>query len=119
MPFNLIKAIKSTHRHPANRILHLIGLPIYATGITLIVGYFLNFSTNPITGLTLWLIAVSLFLTGHKIEGNLRAMTLIIVLKYLRSRKVILFRQVIQPAREAQKNFLANKIDSLIKSAQP
>ena len=89
MSFDLVKVIKSTHRDPANRILHLIGLPIYATGITLVAGYFLNLNTNPITGLTLWLIAVSLFLTGHKIEGNLRAVTLIIVFKYLRSRKVI------------------------------
>jgi hypothetical protein len=31
-----------------------------------------------------------LFLTGHKIEGNLRAMTLIIIFKYLKSRNVIL-----------------------------
>jgi len=115
MPFNLVKAIKSTHRHPANRILHLIGLPIYVTGIMLVAGYFLNLNTDPITGLTLWLIAVSLFLTGHKIEGNLRPMTLIIVLKYLKSRKVILSRQVIQKP----KNLLANKIDFLIMSARP
>jgi hypothetical protein len=38
----------------------------------------------------LWSIAICLFLTGHKIEGNLRAMTLIIIFKYLKSRKVIL-----------------------------
>ena len=87
MPFSLVKAIKSTHRNPANRILHLIGLPIYATGIMLITGYFLNVNTNPITGLILWLVAVSLFLIGHKIEGNLRAITLIILFKYLKSRK--------------------------------
>jgi uncharacterized membrane protein len=87
MPFNLVKAVKSTHRNPANRILHIIGLPIYATGITLIVGYFLNLNTNPIAGLILWLVAVCLFSIGHKIEGNLRAMTLIILFKYLESRK--------------------------------
>jgi len=116
MPFDLVKAIKSTHRHPTNRVLHLIGLPIYVTGITLVAGYFLNLNTNPITGLTLWLIAVSLFLTGHKIEGNLRAMTLIIVFEYLRSRKVILSNQVRRSAAET-KNLLANKIDSLIMSA--
>ena len=87
MPFSLVKAIKSTHRNPANRILHLIGLPIYATGITLIAGYFLNLNTNPITGLILWLVAICLFLIGHKIEGNFRAMTLIILFKYLKSRK--------------------------------
>ena len=85
--FCLLKAITGTHRNPANRILHLIGLPIYATGITLIAGYFLNLNTNPITGLILWLVAVSLFLIGHKIEGNLRTMTLIILFKYLNSRK--------------------------------
>ena len=87
MPFSLVKAIKSTHRNPANRILHIIGLPIYVTGITIIVGYSLNLNTNPITGLILWLVAVSLFLIGHKIEGNLRAITLIILFKYLKSRK--------------------------------
>ena len=90
MPFSLLKAIKSTHRNPINRILHLIGISIYATGIMLILDYFLGLNTNPITGIALWLVAIGLFLTGHKIEGNLRAMTLIIIFKYLKSRKVIL-----------------------------
>lgn len=94
MPFSLLKVIKSTHRTPSNRFLHLIGLPIYATGITLIAGYFLGLHTNPISGVSLWLIAIGLFLTGHKIEGNLRAMTLIILFKYLKSRKVILTNHV-------------------------
>ncbi len=90
MPFSLLKAIKSTHRNPINRILHLVGIPIYATGIMLILDYFLGMSTNLITGIDLWLIAICLFLAGHKIEGNLKAMTLIIIFKYLKSRKVIL-----------------------------
>jgi Protein of unknown function (DUF962) len=90
VPLSLLKAIKSTHRNSINRILHLIGIPIYATGIMLILDYFLGLNTNPITGITLWLVAICLFLAGHKIEGNLRAMTLIIVFKYLKSRKVIL-----------------------------
>ena len=85
--FSLVKAIKSTHRNRANMILHIIGLPIYATGMTLLLGYFIGLDTNPITGITLWSIAIGLFLTGHKIEGNLRAMTLIILFKYLKSRK--------------------------------
>ena len=42
MQFSLLKAIKSTHRNPVNMILHLIGLPIYATGITLVAAYFLE-----------------------------------------------------------------------------
>ena len=47
----------------------------------------IDLHTNPITGITLWLMAIGLFLTGHKLEGNLRAMTLIIIFKYLKSRK--------------------------------
>ena len=84
MPFSILKAIKSTHRNPINRILHLIGIPIYATGIMLILDYFVGMKTNPITGITLWLMAICLFLAVHKIEGNLRAMTLIIIFKYLK-----------------------------------
>jgi hypothetical protein len=90
MPFSLIRAIKSTHRHPINRILHCIGLPLYVIGLALVVGYFTELHSNPITGITLWSIAVCLFLTGHKIEGNLRAMTLIVFFKYLKSKKGIL-----------------------------
>ena len=87
MAFSLIRAIKSTHRHSTNRILHCIGMPLYVIGITLVVGYFTDLHTNPISGIILWLIAICLFLTGHKIEGNLRAMTLIILFKHLKSRK--------------------------------
>lgn len=36
-------------------------------------------------GIVLWLCAISLFILGHKIEGNLRAITLVIIYKYLRS----------------------------------
>jgi hypothetical protein len=90
MPFSLVKAIKSTHKTPVNRILHCIGLPVYATGIVLIIGYFIDLQTNPITGTTLWLMGIGLFLTGHKLEGNLRAMTLIMIFKYLKSRKEML-----------------------------
>ena len=113
MSFGLIKAIKSTHRTPYNRLLHLIGLPIYFIGITLIIGYFLDLHTNPVYGITLWLVAIGLFLIGHKIEGNLRALTLIIFFKYLRSRKGILSNQV-RLSATGFKNLLANKIDSLI-----
>jgi hypothetical protein len=89
MTFSLVKAIKNTHRHPTNRILHCIGLPLYVIGIVLVVGYFTDLHTNLITGIILWLIAIGLFLTGHKIEGNLRLMTLIIFFKYLKSRKAL------------------------------
>jgi phosphatidylserine synthase len=90
----LVKAINSTHRKSVNRILHFIGLPIYATGIALVAGYFLSVHTNPISGMILFLLAIGLFLTGHKIEGNLRAMTLIILFKYFKSRKGILTTRI-------------------------
>ena len=86
MAFNLLKAIRNTHRHPVNRILHYIGLPLYIVGISMIVSYVIGQNTNPISGLVLLIIAISLFLTGHKVEGNLRAMTLIILFKYLKIR---------------------------------
>ena len=35
-------------------------------------------------GIILWMSAISLFLFGHVIEGNLRAMTVVIIYKYLR-----------------------------------
>jgi hypothetical protein len=88
MQFNLFKAIKNTHRNPISRVLHLIGLSLYAIGFTLLAGNYLGSLDIPssIIGIILFPIAIGLFLTGHKIEGNLRAMTLIILLKYLRSK---------------------------------
>jgi hypothetical protein len=91
MRLNLLKAIKNTHRNPISILLHLVGLSLYIIGFVLIVGYYysdgrsLNIS-SPIYGIILFPIAVGLFLIGHKIEGNLRAMTLIVVMKYLNSR---------------------------------
>ena len=52
----------------------------------MIVSYVIGQNTNPISGLVLLIIAISLFLAGHKVEGNLRAMTLIILYKYLKVR---------------------------------
>ena len=85
MPFSLVKAIKSTHMNPINRMLHYIGAPFYIFGVVMIVGHFLGTSVNLLTGIILWSIAVGMFLTGHKIERNLRAMTLIILFRYFSS----------------------------------
>jgi len=82
---NILKAIKNTHRHPINIILHCIGLPLYIIGIYFIIVYFMNQNMPVLYGITLWLFAISLFILGHKIEGNLRAITLVIIYKYLRS----------------------------------
>jgi hypothetical protein len=88
MQFNLFKAIKNTHRNPISRVLHLIGLSLYVIGFSLLAGYYIGSLdiASSIIGIILFPIAIGLFLTGHKIEGNLRAMTLIILLKYLRSK---------------------------------
>jgi hypothetical protein len=87
MQLNLLKAIKSTHRNPISRVLHLMGLSLYIVGFSLLAGYYLgSLGISPIIGIILFPIAIGLFLIGHKIEGNLRGMTLIILLKYLRSK---------------------------------
>jgi hypothetical protein len=86
MHFSLVKAIKSSHRTPINKTLHTIGLPIYVVGLSFIIGYFARLGTSLLVGFSMWLIAVCLFLLGHYIEGNLRAITPVIIYKYLRSR---------------------------------
>ena len=52
----------------------------------MIASYVIGQNMNPISGLVLLIIAISLFLAGHKVEGNLRAMTLIMLYKYLKVR---------------------------------
>jgi FtsH-binding integral membrane protein len=87
MKLNLLRAIKSTHKNPISIILHLMGLSLYIAGFALIVSYYFGNSpaiSSPVYGIILFPIAVGLFLAGHKIEGNLKAMTLIIIIKYLR-----------------------------------
>jgi hypothetical protein len=89
MRLNLLKAIKNTHRNPVSKILHVTGLSLYVIGLfILIAGYYFNNLniSSPIYGIILFPIAVGLFLIGHKKEGNLRAMTIIVVMKYLKSR---------------------------------
>jgi hypothetical protein len=86
MRFSLFKAIKNTHRHPANRILHAIGLFLYFLAVLMILtGYFMDKSTNPFFSLILFAAAIALFLLGHRIEGNIRATTWVILFKYLKA----------------------------------
>jgi hypothetical protein len=85
MRFSLIKAIKSTHRTPANKILHGFGLSIYAVAIMIILSnYLLKSFLNPFMIVLLFTAAIALFLLGHKIEGNIKATTWVVVFKYLR-----------------------------------
>ena len=85
MKLNLLKAIKNTHRNPINIILHCIGLLLYVIGIYFIIFYFMDQNKSLLYGIILWVSAISLFICGHMIEGNLRAMTLVVMYKYLRS----------------------------------
>ena len=84
MRFSLLKSIKNTHRHPANRILHVVGLLLYAVAISMISGSLLNTNVNPFASLFLFMVAIALFLLGHKIEGNVRATTWVVLFKYLK-----------------------------------
>ena len=82
MKLNFSKTIRNTHRNPVSRALHLVGLSLYIAGFTLLVIFY------PISRL-LDPLAVMLFIAGHKIEGNVRAMTLIVFIKYLRSKIIL------------------------------
>src|ERR1051325_9230413 len=85
MPISLTKAVKNTHRHPINRILHGFGAPIYITGIALIVNNLVSGIRFPDLdyAIVMCCTAIALFLIGHRTEGNLRAMTLILLYKYI------------------------------------
>jgi vacuolar-type H+-ATPase subunit I/STV1 len=85
MAFSLKKAILSTHRHPANKTVHILGAPIYITGMALITDNFLFGIRHPDIeyGIIMYCTAITLFLIGHKKEGNLKAMTLILLYKYI------------------------------------
>lgn len=84
MRFGLLKAIKNTHRTPANRLLHVVGLSLYVVAILMISGSLINTNVNPFASLFLFVVAIALFLLGHKIGGNLRATTWVVLFKYLK-----------------------------------
>ncbi len=51
----------------------------------MILGYSINTNTNPSNSLILFPVAIALFLLGHKIEGNTKATTWVILFKYLKT----------------------------------
>lgn len=85
MSFNLVKAIKNTHRNPINIILHAIGLVLYCIGLYLIADDLIR-EGQKMVGIFTFIAAIGLFLIGHKIEGNIKAITIIILLKYIKSK---------------------------------
>ena len=70
----ILQIIKNTHRHPINQALHSIGAPFYAIGLAMIFGDLAGMQTNPVAGITMFIVAVAMFVLGHKIEGNLNSM---------------------------------------------
>lgn len=77
----IIKMIKNTHRHPANRALHCIGAPFYIIGLAMALGHFAGMQTNLAAGIAMWLAAVAMFIAGHGIEGNIRSMTPVLLVR--------------------------------------
>jgi hypothetical protein len=55
------------------------------SGIYFIIVSFMNQNVSILQGISLWLCAISLFILGHKVEDNLRAITIVVFYKYLRS----------------------------------
>jgi hypothetical protein len=78
---SIVKLLRGTHRHPANRALHAAGLPIYAAGIAMVAGQFVGAGTDPLLGAALWSAAVAMLVSGHAIEGNVMSMTPVLVVR--------------------------------------
>jgi hypothetical protein len=67
-------------------MLHAVGLLLYILALYILVSYFAGrHDQNLLFGLALWMTAVNLFILGHAIEGNIRAMTAIVIFKYVKS----------------------------------
>jgi predicted membrane channel-forming protein YqfA (hemolysin III family) len=94
----IVKMIRNTHRHPANQALHCIGAPFYAIGAAMTLGHFAGMNTDPVAGMAMWIAAVAMFVSGHRIEGNAGSMT-----------PVLLFRLFSKVARD----FVAQQIHLL------
>ena len=85
MSFDLVKIVKSTHRHPINRMFHVAGLLLYAYGLYILISHVTgDRDLYLVSSLVMWFTAIDLFIVGHVIEGNVGAMTLVILFKNIR-----------------------------------
>jgi hypothetical protein len=82
----IVKLVKNTHRYSTNQALHCIGAPFYAVGAAMILMHLAGMQTNLLAGIAMWISAIAMFVTGHKIEGNIMTMTPVLVFRLL-SRK--------------------------------
>jgi branched-subunit amino acid ABC-type transport system permease component len=81
----ILKIIKNTHRHPVNQALHCVGAPFYAVGLGMTLGYLAGMQTNFAAGSAMLLAAMTMFVLGHKIEGNLGMMAPVLLFRFLRA----------------------------------
>lgn len=79
----IFQIIKNTHRHPINQALHSIGAPFYGIGLAMIFGHFAGMQSNPVAGSAIFLVAVTMFVLGHKIEGNLNSMAPVLLSRWV------------------------------------
>jgi uncharacterized membrane protein YGL010W len=79
----VIRMIKNTHRHPANRALHCIGAPFYVIGAAMTLGHFVGMQTDLTAGVAMWIAAIAMFVSGHKIESNIGSMTPVLLFRLL------------------------------------
>jgi hypothetical protein len=88
----ILKIIKNTHRHPVNQALHSIGAPFYGIGLAMIVGHLAGMQTNLAAGGAMLFAAISMFVLGHKIEGNIRSMAPVLLFRFLLAQVLLLSR---------------------------
>ncbi len=79
----ILQIIKSTHQHPTNQALHSVGAPFYGIGLVMIFGHLMGMQTNPVVGSLMFIVAVTMFVTGHRIEGNLRSMAPVVLCRWI------------------------------------
>jgi hypothetical protein len=78
--------VESTHRHLLNKLLHAVGLSLYAFVLYILVSFLIGiYDHSLLLALILWLTAINVFILGHAVEGNVAAMTAIVGFKYLKS----------------------------------
>lgn len=78
--------VRSTHRHPLNKALHICGLPLYAIGIAIVIGPSAGLAADQSFGVLIWTFAIAMFAIGHKIEGNLGSITPVLAYRLIANK---------------------------------
>jgi hypothetical protein len=75
--------MKNTHRHPLNQALHCVGAPFYGLGLVMSIGHLGGIQTNLAAACMMLLAAIAMFTLGHKVEGNIRSMMPVLLIRFL------------------------------------